>query len=672
MNGNDLTDRLKTTECNLSIIVPVFNTERYLDRCLDSLLKTTGIVNTEIIVVDDGSTDRSGEIADSYSAKYGFIRCIHKTNGGLSDARNTGLKNAEGKYVFFLDSDDMVIPGSFQKAIEVLETSEADVVLWDGVSINEDDISIESEYDDILVHKGLTANGEYIKGTEAVIRQIVDHGKFSMTAWLMAVKRDYLTDNGLFFETGLLHEDELWTPKVLCGASKVSYLSETVYCYRIREGSIMNFSDDAKEKHAGAVVHIMDELYAFYTDQISDEKQRKIILANWADTYLWEIRQFELNLYDLRKKVPRSKIFGSARGIKHKFMAFGLLVSGVKAFCFAHRIWKKTGKAFSAVKNIFRYAINIRKYQAVMLNSPVYENIGDQAIFVAEEEFCKMNGINMLDCYGAERLVPVYARLTPKNHLVLITGGGNIGGLWMNEELKIRKIIKCFKKQRIIIFPQTVYWNLDTPEGRSCFEESKNCYMSHPDLTLFVRENVSLDFMHKQLPEIRTELVPDMAMLLCPRIDKKRSGVLLCLREDKETILSKTEEDKLIAALKDRYEVKMTDTCFARTVLPEKRRCIIDQKLDCFASSELVITDRLHGMIFAYITNTPCVAIDSLSHKIKGCYEWLKDADNIRLAEDPNDIMKLAEEVYGANSVCDRDKIKKASEPLCRELVRGK
>ena len=136
-----MADRSLTANDNpcLSVIIPVYNVERYLGRCIDSLLNTKGIENTEIILVDDGSTDESGRIADSYAEKHAVISCYHKENGGLSDARNYGLNRAKGRYVFFCDSDDMVVPGKFCKVIEDLAKSDADVLLWDGMTIGEDD-----------------------------------------------------------------------------------------------------------------------------------------------------------------------------------------------------------------------------------------------------------------------------------------------------------------------------------------------------------------------------------------------------------------------------------------------------------------------------------------------------------------------------------------------------
>ena len=315
----------------LSIIVPVYNVSGYLSRCLDSLLLAANTGMTEIILVDDGSTDDSGNICDSYADRYDLISCYHKENGGLSDARNYGLEYAKGKYVFFCDSDDMVIPGGLDKALDTLSRSDVDVLLWDGISIDDNDEVIDHGLDSILTHKGIAAGGIFT-GTQAMIAQILDHNKVAMTAWLSVCRRDFLMSNGLVFEKGLIHEDELWTPMVMMRAATVMYLPEKVYCYRMRESSIMGSHRETQEKHAKAFVHILNGLYDIYSENIADNAQRKVILANWADTYLWIIACYEVYKFDCAADIPRGKICSCAGRFKSKVKAIILSVLGAKTY----------------------------------------------------------------------------------------------------------------------------------------------------------------------------------------------------------------------------------------------------------------------------------------------------------------------------------------------------
>lgn len=316
----------------LSVVVPVYNVAQYLSKCIDSLLNTEGIEKTEIILVDDGSTDESGKIADSYAGKFTIIDCYHKENGGLSDARNYGLNRAKGKYVFFCDSDDMVVPDKFRKIIEAAAQSNADVLLWDGVTINEKDEVIKSEMDLILVHGGLESAGEMITGTDAMVSQIKDHGKIAMTAWLKAVRREYLLDKELLFEAGIFHEDELWTPQVMTGALKVLYIPEKVYCYRLREDSLMTSAKN-QSKHAEDQIRVLNQIFDHYEANISDKSKRDVLLANWAETYLWTIKNYEVWKYGCSKKIPRGRILSSAKSFKTGCKALLLRVFGVKFYC---------------------------------------------------------------------------------------------------------------------------------------------------------------------------------------------------------------------------------------------------------------------------------------------------------------------------------------------------
>ncbi|MCR5274867.1 MAG: glycosyltransferase [Clostridiales bacterium] len=337
----------------LSIVVPVYNVEKYLRRCVDSLLSVPGIETTEILLIDDGSTDDSGKIADEYASGNMNVKSFHKRNGGLSDARNYGIFQARGKYVFFCDADDIVFPDGMRKLIEKASENDVDILLFNGVVIDENDHEITSGLDLILTHKGLPENGEKIsggkpgskktggrksddekiRGTDAMIRQIQDHGKVAMTAWLRACRRDFLMKNELLFEEGLLHEDELWTPKVMTAAGQVLFENEKVYGYRVREDSIMGAEKEENRKHAETLVYVMNELFVHYGTRVADKKQRKVLLGNWASDYLWIIAAYEAGDYRCRKKVPKKKIFAASKGLKKKIKGAMLLMYGVRVYC---------------------------------------------------------------------------------------------------------------------------------------------------------------------------------------------------------------------------------------------------------------------------------------------------------------------------------------------------
>ena len=122
------------------------------------------------------------------------------------------------------------------------------------------------------------------------------------------------------------------------------------------------------------------------------------------------------------------------------------------------------------------YNFKAQKVQAILLNTPLYGNIGDHAIAVAEKEILSSMGINVLDYPWEKRCFNVMAKLTPKDKVILVHGGGYIGDLWINEEEKLERILQAFKHHRIIIMPQTVHFDLETAEGREFFERAMQIF----------------------------------------------------------------------------------------------------------------------------------------------------------------------------------------------------
>ena len=319
------------------------------------------------------------------------------------------------------------------------------------------------------------------------------------------------------------------------------------------------------------------------------------------------------------------------------------------------------------------YTFNVRKVQAVLLNTPLHGNIGDHAIAVAEKELLSSMGIRVLDFPWAKRHYNVLAKLTPKDKTILIHGGGYIGDLWLNEEKKLEKILQAFTHHRVIIMPQTVHFDLATETGREIFEGVKQIFSAHPSLTVFLREKISYDFMKKYMPEVHVELVPDIVMMLQqPDVKLSRSGVLVCLRNDIEKTMADESREILLALLNKKYDkITQSDMVEGRNIGPEERDHRVQLKLREFAAAELVITDRLHGMIFAAVTETPCIVIDSRSHKIRGCYEWLKNMGYIRFLDDINHIPEVIEELNAVKPRYDHDAIINEMEPLFSVLKKN-
>lgn len=221
----------------LSIIVPVYNVEKYIKECIDSIL-CQSFKDYEVILVDDGSKDRSGKICDIYSEGNSKIHVIHKENGGLSDARNCGIKEAKGKYLLFVDSDDYIEKESFKKIVECLEKQNRDIDLMflEATKVYPDNTkeSMGDGYQEKFI------NG---KSKDLCMWHLVNLPKFPAAACTKLVNRKFILSNELLFEKELLSEDVDWTIRVLMKAQNFAYCPYNYYYYRQgRPGSITNTS----------------------------------------------------------------------------------------------------------------------------------------------------------------------------------------------------------------------------------------------------------------------------------------------------------------------------------------------------------------------------------------------------------------------------------------------
>lgn len=212
----------------VSIIVPVYNVENYLIECIESAIKQT-YHNLEIILVDDGATDASGKICDMYVHKDERIKVFHKQNGGLSDARNTGIEKATGEYIYFFDSDDILPSCAIEKMLNVCVKEDADMAI----------AGVEKFVDDKLPQsnkKSEAQSGKTLNKTETIRRMLL-HDGFGHEAWGKLYKKEIWKYER--FPKGKLYEDYATIYKITCGCSKVTVLTENLYWYRIRSGSIM-------------------------------------------------------------------------------------------------------------------------------------------------------------------------------------------------------------------------------------------------------------------------------------------------------------------------------------------------------------------------------------------------------------------------------------------------
>lgn len=285
----------------------------------------------------------------------------------------------------------------------------------------------------------------------------------------------------------------------------------------------------------------------------------------------------------------------------------------------------------------------------IIMGIPHHRNIGDNAIAVAEEELLR-NYFNEYEVLQVpESKLSICAKRVKKfikdDDIIMLHGGGNIGDTYLLPEEGRRTVIETFPNNKIIVFPQTAYFS-ETEEGKKQLEISKKIYNAHKNLVILAREKKSYDFMKEHFYNAKVYLTPDIVMTLKKNADKKREGALLLFRNDREKVLSEEKIDKIIQVVKKHYkDYTISDMSYGQVrlvnVAGEFRKRILEEKFEQLQTSQIVITDRLHGMIFAAITETPCIALKNFNHKILESYDWLKDLKYIRICENVEEIENI-------------------------------
>ena len=223
----------------ISIIVPVYNVESYLPRCIDSILAQT-YTDFELILVDDGSPDNSGAICDEYAAKDSRIRVIHKENGGVSSARNTGLDFASGKYISFVDSDDVVHPQMYEILLSVLQNTQSG---FSACSVQK----IPENYNFSVFDTHLTPNSHEFYSSKEVINQYIYRFYGKLTAYIYnKLYRKELFDHLRFDTKYSIYEDEMVALELIESAQSIVYVPLNLYYYRQTSGSLMRKSFDSR------------------------------------------------------------------------------------------------------------------------------------------------------------------------------------------------------------------------------------------------------------------------------------------------------------------------------------------------------------------------------------------------------------------------------------------
>lgn len=298
-----------------------------------------------------------------------------------------------------------------------------------------------------------------------------------------------------------------------------------------------------------------------------------------------------------------------------------------------HKIKSKIMVMLTILKIIIK---SIYKKRVYIFGIPIHGNLGDHAILEAEKKF-------LFDNFKEYKIIEVESSII-RNYfkilkifvgksVIFINGGGFLGSLWIDEEIMFRTTLINFPNNNVIVFPQTVYFSKDEKE---CLETSKNIYCNHNNLYICCREKYSYEFMRKEFPTCNILLVPDMVLYMEQEdSENKRENALFCIRKDKEKVKYDFSELRRIFE-KNNIKIDETDTVINKIIYSNRRQKYLKNKLREFSNHKIVVTDRLHGMVFAYLTKTPCIVFENSSYKVKGLYEWISNSEYIQLYNSQN------------------------------------
>lgn len=265
----------------ISVIVPVYNVEKYLPHCLDSILNQT-YKNLEIILIDDGSSDRCPEICDTYAGKDKRIKVSHKKNGGLSDARNTGIEMLTGEYVAFVDSDDYIATNMYEVLLNRIIFDRADMAICNFLYVNERGELLEGK------NNNLPIINECLQPRNAIKKLSEPKAWYYVTAWNKLYHKKIFEN--LRFPKGKYHEDEFVIHYILQNCVRISCVHDPLYYYVQRDNSITSESFSLRRMDiADALIdrYFFAEKYKY--------KELKDSCASTLSTYLWNWRKFVKN-----------------------------------------------------------------------------------------------------------------------------------------------------------------------------------------------------------------------------------------------------------------------------------------------------------------------------------------------------------------------------------------
>lgn len=285
----------------------------------------------------------------------------------------------------------------------------------------------------------------------------------------------------------------------------------------------------------------------------------------------------------------------------------------------------------------FNFKIPSVKKRIFIFLAADYGNLGDVAITYAQHKFLSatFSDYTTTEIPISQTLAGLeyVKRIIKKDDIITTVGGGNMGDLYEQIENYRQLVFEYFPNNKIISFPQTVDFS-ETLSGLDALDAAKAVYGKHKHLLLLAREQKTFEYFQQHFSTNKSLLVPDIVMSLNRELPIfERKDAVICLREDKEKKLTDTQHQELLSIIKLNYKnLSFRDTHIGTNFMGLKTRVSeLFSIWDAFKKAEIVVTDRLHGMIFCFITNTPVLVLLNNNHKVQSSFEWINRATNIYL-----------------------------------------
>ena len=288
----------------ISVIVPVYKTEKYLERCVDSILGQA-VEEMEVILIDDGSPDGCPQICDRYRDTDSRIIVIHQNNRGLSAARNAGLKIALGEYIVYVDSDDHLLENCLKPMYELAHSNDIDILIGRP--------TLRLPVDHARWNNGVPMN-KALKSEDMLIL-LLQRNNIKFSVWRCIYRREVIIRNGIYFKEGIVHEDEQWTPRVYLAADRVMHSEIYHYCYNTRGPSITRRND--RTQNGLDLIGTCKEMEKFYKG-VENKELKKYLNDYLGNLYIYASIHCGLYNKGVIKFSDRLFVVGKPIGIRNR------------------------------------------------------------------------------------------------------------------------------------------------------------------------------------------------------------------------------------------------------------------------------------------------------------------------------------------------------------------